>query len=74
MGHIPGHRKAWPAAGEEVHSGRRHNLIKRIILHTFHRKRIYTEEKAKVVAAVWGTELIHFLAAQQILRQDDFKK
>ena len=28
-----------------------------------HRKRIKTEEKAKVVAAVWGTELIQFLAA-----------
>ena len=28
-----------------------------------HRRRIKTEEKAKVVAAVWGTELIQFLAA-----------
>ena len=27
-----------------------------------HRTRINTEEKAKVLAAVWGTELIHFLA------------
>ena len=26
-------------------------------------RRIYTEEKANVVAAVWGTELVHFLAA-----------
>ena len=26
-----------------------------------HRRRIYTEEKAKVVAAVWGTEFIPFL-------------
>ena len=30
--------------------------------HSMHRKRINTEEKAKVVAAVWGTELIRFLA------------
>ena len=26
--------------------------------HNFHRRRIYTEEKAKVVAAVWGAEFI----------------
>ena len=32
------------------------------------RRRIYfTEEKAKVVAAAWGTELIQFLAALAIL-------
>ena len=31
-----------------------------------HRRKIYTEEKSKVVAAVWGTELIQFLAALQI--------
>ena len=31
-----------------------------------HRRRINTEEKAKVVAAVWGTEMIKFLAALQI--------
>ena len=28
-----------------------------------HRRRIYTEEKAKVVAFVWGEEFIYFLAA-----------
>ena len=28
-----------------------------------HRRRIYTEEKAKVVATVWGTEHIQFLAS-----------
>ena len=28
-----------------------------------HRRRINTEEKAKVVAAAWGTEFIQFLAA-----------
>ena len=33
----------------------------------FHRRRIYTEAKAKVVAALFGgTELIRFLAALQI--------
>ena len=40
-----------------------------LILHEqflYHRIRIYTEEKAKVVAAVLGTELIQFLAALQI--------
>ena len=40
-----------------------------------HRRRIKTEEKANVVlAAVWGTELIQFLAAVAILHQDDYKK
>ena len=37
-----------------------------------HRRRIKTEEKAKVVDAVWGTELIQFLAALAILHKDDF--
>ena len=31
------------------------------------RRRIKTEEKTKVVAAVWGTELVKFLAALYIL-------
>ena len=35
------------------------------------RRRIYTEDKAKAVAAVLGTE---FLAAQTIFHQDDLKK
>ena len=29
-------------------------------------RRVYTEEKPKVVAAVWGAELINILAALQI--------
>ena len=33
-----------------------------------------TEEKTKVVAAVWGTELIQFFAARDIFHQDDLKK
>ena len=39
-----------------------------------HRKRIKTEEKAKVVAAVWGEKFIKFLAALAILHQDDMMK
>ena len=39
-----------------------------------YRRRIQTEEKAKVVAAVWwGTELIQFLAPLAILHHDDLK-
>ena len=33
-----------------------------------------TEEKAKVVAAVWGMELIQFLAALDIFHQDDVEE
>ena len=40
-------------------------------LHQHHRRRIYTGEKAKVVAADWGTELFQFLAALAILHLDD---
>ena len=47
--------------GEEMKGGR-------------NRRRIKTEEMAKVVAAVWGTELIQFLASLAISHQDDFKK
>ena len=36
-----------------------------------HKRKINTEEKAKVVAAVLGTELIQFLATLAILHQDD---
>ena len=34
--------------------------------------RIKTEEKAKVVAVVWGTELIQFLAALAILQSGQY--
>ena len=34
---------------------------------------IYTEEKAKVVAAACGIELLQFLAVLAILYQDDWK-
>ena len=43
-------------------------------LSSWHRRRIKTEEKAKVVADVQGTELIQFLAALAIFHQDDLKK
>ena len=36
-----------------------------------HRRKIDTEEKAKVVAASWGTELLQVLAALAFLHQDD---
>ena len=39
-----------------------------------HRRRIKTEEKAKVVASVWGKEFIQFLAVLAFFHQDDFKK
>ena len=39
-----------------------------------HRRRMKTEEKAKVVAAVCGKELIQFLAALAIFHQDGLKK
>ena len=37
------------------------------------RRRIYTEEKAKVVAAAWGTELLQFLVARSFLNLDNLK-
>ena len=44
-----------------VHSHR--NLAYRIS----HRRRIELEDKAKVVASVWGTEFVQFLAALAVL-------
>ena len=38
------------------------------------KRRFYTEEKVKVVVAVWGTNYIQFLAALAVLHQDDIKK
>ena len=39
-----------------------------------HRRRIYTEGKAKVIAAIWVTEFIQFLVALAILHKDDFEE
>ena len=36
-------------------------------------RRICTEEKGKVIAASWGTELLQFVAALAILQQDNLK-
>ena len=38
-----------------------------------YRIKIITEEKAKVVAAAWGTELLQFRAPPPILHKDDLK-
>ena len=40
----------------------------------YHRRRMKTEEKAKVVAAVWGTEFMEFLATLAIFHQNDFQE
>ena len=37
-----------------------------------HRRRIKSEEKAKVVRSVWGTEFIQFLAALAVLPRNIF--
>ena len=46
------------------------------ILHTstYHRRRIDTEGKAKVVAPVWGAEFVQFLAALAVLSWSIWKK
>ena len=54
--------------GEQIVQETLHNV------HCSHSRRIKTEEKAKVVAAAWGAELIQFLAALAVLHQDDLKK
>ena len=38
-----------------------------------HRRRKHTEKQAKVVAAVWGTVFIQFLAVIAVLHEDDLK-
>ena len=43
------------------------------VLRLSQRRRIKTEEKAKVVAAVLGTEFIQFLATLAILHREDLK-
>ena len=46
----------------------RHLPPPRTCIGSGHRRRIKPEEKAKVIAAVWGMELIQFLAAQLFWR------
>ena len=43
------------------------------VLRGWHRRRIKTKEKAKVIAAVWGTYLNHFLAPLAIFYYDHLK-
>ena len=38
------------------------------------RRRLNTEEKAQVIAAVWGTEFTQFIVALAILNKEDFKE
>ena len=38
-----------------------------LVLTNSHRRRMETEEKAKVVNAVWGADFIQFLAALAVL-------
>ena len=45
----------------------------RVYYTAFHRRRIKTDGKAKVVAAFWGTELIQFLAALAVLHYGRFE-
>ena len=44
-----------------------HILVIDLWIQDNHRRRIKTEAKAKVVAAVWGTTFIQFLAALAVL-------
>ena len=50
-------------------------IVSCLVLTIMHRRWIKkTKEKAKVVAAVWGMELIQFLTVLAIFHQDDLKK
>ena len=58
----PGGR-CWPAAASRP-SARAWGIRECYL--ALYRRRMYTEEKAKVVADVWGTEFIYFLAVLAI--------
>ena len=47
--------------------------LREIPVRAIHRERINTEEKAKVVAAVWEREFIQFLDELAVLHWDDLK-
>ena len=51
-----------------------HYIILYNVQCTYSKRRIKTEEKAKVVASVCGEEFIQFLAALAIFHQDDFEE
>ena len=64
-------REVWEKSGDswkEVGGGRAASWVSRK-----HRRRIYTEQKAKVVNSIWGTEFIQFLDALATLHQDGMK-
>ena len=61
-------RKVERAAWKEVGGGWAASWVSRK-----HRRRIYTEQKAKVVNSIWGTEFIQFLDALATLHQDGMK-
>ena len=81
------HHTAWRVSGrvgtyevELIVNSEEHNYCFSLLIstlaikHVEHRRKMKTEEKAKVVAAVWGMELIQFLAALDIFHQDDFEE
>ena len=43
------------------------HILTNLKLEQTHRRRIMTEEKAKVVSSVWGEEFVQFLAALVVL-------
>ena len=45
-----------------------------MLIYNYAHCRAKTEDKANVVAAVWGTEMIQFLVALDIFHQDDFEE
>ena len=49
------------------------NPLLYLVVGYIYRRRIYREEKAKVVSAIWGTEVFQFLAALAILHQDELE-
>ena len=57
--------------GDTEHTDTSGGLTQRSQVTPLNRRRLYTEEKPKVVVAAWGTELIQFLAAT--LHQDDLR-
>ena len=53
--------------GEAELAGKLANFSRSAPASVLHRRRINTEEKAKVFASVWGTTFIPFLAALAVL-------
>ena len=50
------------------------SYIRKLLCNFNHRRRIKTEGKAKVVAAVWEKELVQFLSALDIFHQGNFEE